>query len=219
MVNGSQSDKEPVLSLMIKGSWHTFSVDTGVSMSSVQSELNLPKSGRTQSLSGFQGQARQYPISEPVDVTFQNESVKHQFVITTGLDCNLMARDLLCAFQLSLECGDEGITVKPWAPRRQCYASTTPQWWTLDLMDQSPSHVTLADDQSGGNMELETFYKRHEGSEWNVVIRALVTGPHGEAEYVEVPPELWKQSPMVAPHITMKVNFPYHAKDLGPMVR
>ncbi|XP_067836222.1 uncharacterized protein, partial [Heptranchias perlo] len=150
-----------------------------------------------------------------------------------------MARDLLCAFHLSIECGDVGLTVKPWAPKMQCYVSITPQWWSLDFKDESSLHVTLAYDMSGKNKELEDFYRSCVGTEWEVIRRAMVTGPEGRAEYVEIPSELWKEAPTTgyitrgaaktmgwdpgyfeikgAPHITREVNYPYHAKDLGPM--
>lgn len=140
-------------------------------------------------------------------------------MITTGLDCNLMARDPRCVFQLKIECGDRGIIVTPWAPVRQCYSIVTPHWWSLDLDEEPPLHIKLAYDRSGKDRELETFFKSYEGQNWEIEVLAQVEGKEGAAEYGKIPAQLWKRPEEVAPHFTRKVNFPAKSKDLGTMVR
>lgn len=104
-----------------------------------------------------------------------------------------MARDLFCAFQLKIECGDRDTVVTPWAPLRQCYSIVTPQWWSLDLDEEPPLHITLAYDRSEKDKEVETFFTPQKGQDWEVEVLTLVEGKDGAAEYTKIPAQLWKK--------------------------
>lgn len=195
---------------------HSFLVDTGATVSSVQCSLALQTTGQHEMLQGFDGIPHPYPLTVPVPVQYEGIRIMHQFVVTNNLDINVLGRDLLCRLQLLLVCQPHSIEVEH-AQHRQCYQHRTPQWWSLDLEDQE-HHVTLAYDASGSNSELEQFFGPHEGSQWTITELATVTGREGEALAVSISMSNWRQSPGIAPHLTLKVYFPYTAKDLGPMV-
>jgi len=185
-------------------------------MSSVQSTMKLPKSTKTQKLSGFEGQVKKYVLSAPIPIQCHGITAQHSFIITEALDFNLLARDLICLFGLKIEAGDKGMKIIQTVPR-QYYTHRIPQWWALDLHDHC-QHVTVAYDKTGSNEQLEQFYQPLLGHTYEVTFKAKVQGPPGTAEAVEIPQELWNQEPGTAPHVTLHVNESYHAKDLGPLV-
>ncbi|XP_055501356.1 uncharacterized protein LOC129703191 [Leucoraja erinacea] len=212
----NDSIPEPHLKMTVNNESHSFLVDTGATVSSVQCSLALQTTGQHEMLQGFDGIPHPYPLTVPVPVQYEGIRIMHQFVVTNNLDINVLGRDLLCRLQLLLVCQPHSIEVEH-AQHRQCYQHRTPQWWSLDLEDQE-HHVTLAYDASGSNSELEQFFGPHEGSQWTITELATVTGREGEALAVSISMSNWRQSPGIAPHLTLKVYFPYTAKDLGPMV-
>uniref|UniRef100_A0A4W3GRR4 ribonuclease H n=1 Tax=Callorhinchus milii TaxID=7868 RepID=A0A4W3GRR4_CALMI len=88
--------KEPILTVIVEGREVPFLVDSGATCSSIQSQLGFKTNGKTTNLSGFAGILQNYANTIPLVTTYGDVTVEHCFVVTTNLDVNILARDLLC---------------------------------------------------------------------------------------------------------------------------
>lgn len=92
-----------------------FLVDSGATQSLIMKKClpHAPLSGKIVHSTGASGQAVPETVTSPLNTTdpFDHTTHRHQFLLSQSCPVNLLARDLILKFNLSIDCGSDGLVV------------------------------------------------------------------------------------------------------------
>ena len=112
-------------------------IDTGARYSTLNSPLPLSKN--TVPVVGFSGNTEEWPLSDPVPCKWNTLTFEHSFLLSPSCPVNLLARDIMCAQNVSLLMTPDYVDVT--FPDGSVYRCATPRramrqmLQTVDLSD------------------------------------------------------------------------------------
>ncbi|XP_035273023.1 uncharacterized protein LOC118227043 isoform X2 [Anguilla anguilla] len=184
------------------------------------------------------------PTTKPVLIKIGAKEAKLEVVVCKNSPVSLLGRDAILALGLKLNCEGGGIDLTGMDYVRSENLHMANVYWVGDIETQVKDqvwstwqkyveaqipqatepeydlHCTMRFDPYQ-DPDLEREWSKGKGERQNLVSTALLIGQEGAALNIGRTPwiEQWFQEEHAAPHIMLKVNPGYQAKDLGPMVK
>lgn len=103
-----------------------FLVDTGATVSTIQTVQKNLLSSEVITVMGFSGVPTTLPYTKPLTTQLGNQTVLHPFVVSPDVPSNLLGRDLLTRLGANILCSPDGLTVSfPDGTQMNCNSTNT----------------------------------------------------------------------------------------------
>ena len=99
---------DPIVTCNINGEPIPFMVDTGATVSCINTD-KYPLSNKILTVIGFSGKKQSQSYTLPLTVQMKNQETQHQFLHSPSCPVNLLARDLLSKFGITIYCTKDGL--------------------------------------------------------------------------------------------------------------
>ena len=89
-------------------------VDTGATYTCIglKDASHLPMSDKSVKTVGFSGKLQTVPMTDPVQLTMENETVTLLILVSDQTPINLLGRDALCKLNVNIFCTHEGVELE-----------------------------------------------------------------------------------------------------------